>query len=166
VAAVNNAARGLRVDLPAGPVTVGRLYDVFPFDNRVVRVALRGGELGQWVAGEIRQGRRGSLGISGVEVRATCRADGLHVDLFRGPDRVHDDDRLVAVTIGGPTLSGNLASQDPVAGGGPIGNAPVVREVVEDWFRRLGAAAQIQLDAATRRSPAVADPPAADCTAR
>ena len=40
VAAVNNAARGLRVDLPAGPVTVGRLYDVFPFDNRIARIAL------------------------------------------------------------------------------------------------------------------------------
>ena len=56
---------------PTGPVTFGRLYDVFPFDNRVARITLSGAELGRWVAGEIRQGRRGSLGISGVEVRTT-----------------------------------------------------------------------------------------------
>ena len=59
VAVVNNAARGLRADLPDGPITFGRLYDVFPFDNRVVRITLTGAELGRWLAGEIRQGRRG-----------------------------------------------------------------------------------------------------------
>ena len=84
VAVVNNAARGLRADLPDGPITFGRLYDVFPFDNRIARITLSGAELGRWLAGEIRQGRRGALGISGVDVRASCRADGIHVDLFRG----------------------------------------------------------------------------------
>src|SRR4026208_222500 len=98
------------------------------------RPAPPGGELGRWLAREISQGRRGWLGISGVDVRTSCRADGLHVDLFRGSWPLHDDARRLAVTIGGPTLSGNLASSDPVAGVGPIGKAPVVREVVEDWF--------------------------------
>ena len=73
VAAINNAARGLRADLPEGPLTFGRLYDVFPFDNRVARITLSGAELGRWLAGEIAQGRRGWLGISGVDVRASCR---------------------------------------------------------------------------------------------
>jgi hypothetical protein len=67
------------------------------------------------------------------------------------------------VTIGGPTLSGNVASSDPVAGIGPIGNAPVVREVVEDWFRRLGDAARRRLDDATHRSAAFADAPITAC---
>ena len=166
VAAINNAARGLRADLAEGPLTVGRLYDVFPFDNRIARITLTGAELGRWLAREISQGRRGWLGISGVDVRTSCRADGLHVDLFRGSAPIHDDDRLLAVTIGGPTLSGNLASSDPVAGIGPIGSAPVVREVVEEWFRRLGRSARSQLDNATHRSPAFADAPTSDCVAR
>ncbi|HEV8208989.1 MAG TPA: bifunctional UDP-sugar hydrolase/5'-nucleotidase [Vicinamibacterales bacterium] len=165
VAAINNAARGLRADLAAGPLTVGRLYDVFPFDNRIARITLTGAELRRWLGGEISQGRRGGLGISGVDVRTSCRADGLHVDLFRGSGPVHDDDRLLAVTIGGPTLSSNLASSDPVAGIGPIGNAPVVREVVEDWFRRLGPSARSRLDEAVRRSPAFAEAPLLDCVA-
>ena len=84
VAAINNAARGLRADLAGGPLTFGRLYDVFPFDNRIARITLTGADLGQWVAGEIRQGRRGWLGVSGVDVRPSCVADGLHVELFRG----------------------------------------------------------------------------------
>ena len=48
-----------RADLPDGPITFGRLYDVFPFDNRIARITLSGAELGRWLAGEIRQGRRG-----------------------------------------------------------------------------------------------------------
>ena len=166
VAAINNAARGLWADLPQGPVTFGRLYDVFPFDNRVARITLSGGELRRWLAGEIRQGRRGWLGISGVDVRASCLADGLHVDLFRGAGQIHDDDHLLAVTIGAPTPSGSLASPAPLGGIGPIGNAPIVREVVEDWFRRRGHPAQGEIDDATHRSPAFADAPIVDCVGR
>ena len=157
VAAINNAARGLWADLPAGLLTFGRLYDVFSFDNRVARITLSGAELREWVAGEIRQGRRSGLGISGVEVRASCGADGLRVELFRGAERVRDDERLLAVTIGGPTPSGSLAAPGPVAGVGPSGNAPVVREVVEDWFRRQGAA--------IHRGPEISDEPLAGCVA-
>ncbi len=163
VAAINNAARGLWADLGEGPVTFGRLYDVFPFDNRIARITLTGAELGRWLAGEIRQGRRGWLGIAGVDVRASCLADGVHVELFRGARRIHDDERLLAVTIGAPTLSGSLASPAPLGGIGPIGSAQVVREVVEDWFRRLGPTAQGQLDDATHRSPEFADPQLVKC---
>jgi 2',3'-cyclic-nucleotide 2'-phosphodiesterase (5'-nucleotidase family) len=165
VAAINNAARGLRANLPEGPLTVGRLYDVFPFDNRVARISVSGAELGRWLAAEIAQGRRGSLGLAGVDARVSCQADGLQVELFRDSERVRDDDRLLAVTIGGPTLSGSLASADSVAGVGPIGNVPVVREVVEDWFRRLGPA-RSQLTDAARHSRVIVDAAYGDCLAR
>jgi hypothetical protein len=139
---------------------------VFPFDNRVARTTLTGAELGRWLAGEIRQGRRGALGISGVRVRTRCLADGIHVDLLRTMGRpIHDEDRLLAVTIGAPTPSGSLASPAPLGGLGPTGNAPVARELVEDWFRRLGQAAQRQLDDATHRSPEYADTSVANCVA-
>ena len=135
--AINNAGR-LWADLPRGPITFGQLYDVFPFDNRLVRVTLTAAELSRWVANEIRQGRRSTLAISGVEVKATCLADGLHVDLLRGTRRIEEHEKLLGVTIGAPTLNGNLASADFLGGPGPTENNPVVREVVEDWFRRLG----------------------------
>jgi 2',3'-cyclic-nucleotide 2'-phosphodiesterase (5'-nucleotidase family) len=166
VAAVNNAARGLRADLPDGPITFGQLYDVFPFDNRVARITVSGAELGRWLAGEIREGRRGALGISGVVVRASCLADGIHVDLLRTVGRpIHDDDRLLAVTIGAPTLSGSLASRAPLGGVGPTENAPVVREVVEDWFRQRMHLSQSRLDDANHRGPEYADAQTVDCPA-
>ena len=159
VAVINNAARGLRADLPDGRITFGQLYDVFPFDNRIARITVTGAALGRWLAGEIRQGRRGALGISGVAVRASCLADGIHVDLRRTAGRaIHDDDRLLAVTIGAPTLSGGLASPAPLGGIGPTGNAQVVREVVEDWFRRLGDRSQARFDDAAHRGPEYAGP--------
>jgi 5'-nucleotidase len=165
VAAINNAARGLWADLPEGTLTFGRLYDAFPFDNRIARRTLSGTELARWLAGEIRQGRRGWLGISGVDVRASCSADSVHIDLFRGTERIRDDDRLLAVTIGAPTPSGSLASSAPLGGIGPIGDAPVAREAIEDWFRRLRRPAQGQLDEAARWSPDYAGAQTLDCVA-
>jgi len=174
VAVLNNAARGLWADLPGGPITFGRLYDLFPFDNRIARIALTGAELGRWLAGEIQEGRRGWLGISGIAVRPSCSADGLHVDLVRAAGPIHDEDRLVAVTIAGPTLSGNLASavfsadvgRSRPLGTGPTANAPVVREAVEDWFRRAGKQAHGHLDRATLQPSDDDGAPAVDCVAK
>jgi 5'-nucleotidase len=135
VAAINNAGR-LWADLPGGPLTFGHLYNVFPFDNRIARVPLTGADLSRWLANEI--GRRGTVGISGVDVHARCLADGVHVELYRGTERIDDTEKLLGVTIGAPTLNGNLASPDFLGGVGPIENNPVAREAVEDWFRKLG----------------------------
>jgi len=143
VAAINSADRGLRTDLPAGPLTFGRLYDVFPFDNRIARITVRGTDLTRWVTNEMQLGRRAGLGVSGFEARTSCDADGLHVELFRGGQRIRDEDQLIAVAIGGPSPSGSLASSTPVASGGPIGDVPVVRELVEDWLRKSVNAARV-----------------------
>jgi 5'-nucleotidase len=153
VAVLNNAARGLRADLSDGPITLGRLYDVFPFDNRIVRINMTGAQFGRWLAGEIRQGRRGALGISGVGVQASCLADGIHVDLFRTAGRIHDEDRLLVVTIGFPTPSGSVASAAPPGSVEPNDDAPIVRHVVEDWLRRPGRTAQSQIDDASDQRP-------------
>jgi 2',3'-cyclic-nucleotide 2'-phosphodiesterase (5'-nucleotidase family) len=163
VAVLNNAARGLWADIPAGPMTFGRLYDVFPFDNRVQRVTVSGAELAGWLAGEIREGRRGWLGISGLDARTSCHADGLHVDLFGPAGQVRDADRLLAVTIAGPTLSGNLASAASPDRVGATLNSPVVREVVEDWLRLIGRRAHGQFDRAALSRPQSIEALTADC---
>ena len=138
VAVVNNASGGLRADLPAGPITFGRLYDVFPFDNRVVRVTLAGAELSRWIADEIRQGRRGALGISGLDARAGCSADRIRVELFRPSGQpIHDEDQLAVVTIGSPTLSGAILSAARPGGFSATDNARSPR-----WLRLASAARQ------------------------
>ncbi len=48
---------GLRADIPAGPLTYGRLYEVFPFDNRVARLTVTGDELRRVVEGHLTPSR-------------------------------------------------------------------------------------------------------------
>ncbi len=76
VAINNNVRGGLRADLPAGPLTFGRLYDVFPFDNRLLTLTITGAELRAVLADEVRRNRRGALALSGVEARVACSAAG------------------------------------------------------------------------------------------
>ena len=42
---INNTSGGLRADLPAGPLTYGAVFEVMPFDNRLVTFHLTGAEL-------------------------------------------------------------------------------------------------------------------------
>ena len=74
--------------IPDGPLTFGRLYDVFPFDNRGVGIGLSGAEFREWIAGEIRQGRGGALGISGVTVRTGCIHDAMQLEPTRKTGRL------------------------------------------------------------------------------
>jgi 5'-nucleotidase len=150
-AVVNSATRGLWADLPEGPLTVGRIYDLFPFDNRIVQMTLTGAELRGWLTGEIAEGRRGALGMSGVNVGIACVAHDIRVDLRRDDGRtILDADRLRVVAIAPPTLSGSIASATST-GVGPTIETLVVREVVEDWFRRAGRLPQLQRDAVASR---------------
>lgn len=139
VAVNNNSRGGLRADLPTGPLTFGGLYDVFPFDNRLVRLILTGGELVQVFAEEIRRGRRGALGISGIRVRAGCSTQGLRVDLLRTTGRLIDAaERLLVVTTDSLATGAVFASVAPPNGFQLPDAAPIAREVVAGWLLRRG----------------------------
>ena len=100
--AIGLAARrgGLRADLPAGPLTRGSLYDAFPFDNRVVSLALNGAQLRQTLAGIVAGPRPWAPGcvrcprprsLQGRESgdrgrKAIGRADRSHRGAARGDD--------------------------------------------------------------------------------
>jgi 5'-nucleotidase len=94
---------GLRADLPAGPITFGNAYDVFPFDNRVTRIEMTGAQLTRVLADQLPQlgdGRRGLLSVSGVRVRVSCGTAGPQLLLTRASgEAVQPTDKLVvAVT--------------------------------------------------------------------
>jgi 5'-nucleotidase len=93
---------GLRADLSEGAVTFGAAYDTFPFDNRVLRVTLSGGQLARVLADQLPQlvdGRRGLFGISGI--RATVACDGteprVHVTRDTGAAIASDEPLVLAV---------------------------------------------------------------------
>lgn len=140
----NNIRGGLRTDLPEGALTFGRLYDVFPFDNRLVTVTVTGADLRKVFADEIRRNRPGALGISGVRVRASCAGGALQIDLSRPQGQpIADDERLLvaamdSVVFGGVFGSVFASATLPADFRVPQQDAPVMREVVEDWLRERG----------------------------
>jgi 2',3'-cyclic-nucleotide 2'-phosphodiesterase (5'-nucleotidase family) len=133
----------LRADLPSGPLTYGSVYEVYPFDNRLVTLTLTGDQLTRIVAYSLT--RRAlpteTLPIAGFKVDATCQGNNLRVVLTRPSGMpIRADDRLTVVT------------SDFVAGGGdgvlvPAGSvgeiknpagAPILRESVVAWLRSRG----------------------------
>jgi len=73
---------GLRADLPAGPLTYGRLYEANPFDNRFATIPVTAGELAEAIARNL--GRdNGIISLSGVRAEARCKGGALAVSLFR-----------------------------------------------------------------------------------
>jgi 5'-nucleotidase len=166
VALNNNSLGGLRADLPGGPLTFGALYDTFPFDNRLARVTLTGARLELGIASALRRGRPGAFGISGARVVVSCAADDLRVRLFRpGGEPIGATERLVVV--GMDSLLGGRMFQGALTDGSlhVALDAPVVREVVEDWLREQQGR-ELRADAfATGRPRLELDPANAVCLA-
>lgn len=89
---------GMRAGLPVGPLTYGRLYETFPFDNAFAEMRVSAGEFRKLVARSL--GRSGSLiSLSGLRVQARCKDKSLEVALFR-PDgaAVPDEENLALLT--------------------------------------------------------------------
>ena len=135
-AAIGMGARrgGLRTDLPAGALTLGPLYDVFPFDNRVVALVLTGTQLRQVLAREVSRRRRGVPGVSGIRVRVTCAGERPEVEIVRSSGaRIDSAETLVVATtdsFGARARFGARATPTPTA--------PLVRDAVGAWLTARG----------------------------
>jgi len=128
---------GLRADLPAGPLLAGALYDVFPFDNRVVRVTLTGAQIRTILTDQLR--RRGRVtGLSGLRAEVSCVRGEIGVHLVRDSGRaIGSTERIV---VAAPDFAvralGAPASLAAVEGTMPRPtDLPLVREVVADWLK-------------------------------
>ncbi|HEY6000412.1 MAG TPA: 5'-nucleotidase C-terminal domain-containing protein [bacterium] len=144
VALINGGT--IRAGVPAGPVTVGAIYNVLPFDNWLVSFAVTGREL------------RAALetGVSRVEVRdgGFPQVSGMR---FTFDPRKPAGQRIVSVEVGGAPLDEArtyvLATHDFLAAGGNdytefAGHAPVysdssrwLRDVLAEWWRKRGSIA-------------------------
>jgi 2',3'-cyclic-nucleotide 2'-phosphodiesterase (5'-nucleotidase family) len=138
--ALHNVSGGLRTDLPAGAVTYGHVYEVMPFDNRVVQLRVSGRQLRGIFARQFAQSRR-ILGVSGVRVRVRCAGGALDVALERlSGVPVQDDESLVVVTsdflvTGGDDL---LTTVIPPGGIKIPQDAPLSRDVLADYLTKRG----------------------------
>jgi 5'-nucleotidase len=132
---------GLRADIAAGPATFGALYDVFPFDNRVVRLTLTGAQLRQMLASQLRRPRaRGrALGVSGIRVRVDCRHNDIAVDVTRESGRpIGDHETLVVATTDFMVLRAASVALIDAQAIDFTADLPLVRDAVAGWLREHG----------------------------
>ena len=133
----------LRTDVAAGPLTYGEIYEVYPFDNRLVTFTLTGDQLARIVAYSLQRTAPPTemLPIAGFRVDATCEGHTLRVALTRASGApIRPEDRLTATTsdfiAGGG--DGILAPAGPLGEFKSVDGAPLLREAVVTWLRGRG----------------------------
>jgi 5'-nucleotidase len=133
VAMINGG--GMRATLPAGPLTYGRLYESFPFDNAFASLRLPAGEFRRLLARSL--SRAGSLvSLSGLRVRATCEKTGLEVALTRPDDSLVRDEEVLAVITTDYLATGG----DGFFGGASVDYeiGPPIRDVLAEALQKRG----------------------------
>jgi 5'-nucleotidase len=138
--AINNTDGGLRADLPAGALTYGSLFEVMPFDNKLVALHLTGAELRRLIRAQIDRGTR-VFGLSGARVLVQCSGASLVVTILRpGGAAIRDDDHLVVVTTDFLAMAGDAVFTPviPAKGFTLPDDAPLARDVVAAWLERHG----------------------------
>jgi 5'-nucleotidase len=139
-ASLHNTTGGLRSDLPPGPLLYGSVYEVMPFDNKIVPLKLTGAELKTVIRDHLASSRR-SLGIAGLRVRIACSAGGLDVTLLRPSGApVRDGDALTVVASDFLATGGDgiLKPVIPPQGFPIPDDAPLARDVLAASLRRRG----------------------------
>jgi len=137
---LHNTSGGLRADLPQGPLIYGSVFEVMPFDNKVVTLRLTGRQLRTVFATQLQKSRR-VVGVSGIRVRAGCSGSALDVAMLRPSGAPITDDealRVVAsdfLALGGDDL---LTPVTPPEGFPIADDAPLARDVLAEYLRRRG----------------------------
>ena len=138
---INNTEGALRSDLPAGPLTYGAVFELMPFDNRLVSFHLTGAELRRLVAALAGARFPALPGIAGLRARVTCRGSALDVALLR-PNNipVRDDERLLVATPDFLATGGDgvFESVTPPGGFAIESDVGAVRDVIAEALRRRG----------------------------
>jgi 5'-nucleotidase len=143
----------LSVDLPAGELTYGQLFDAMPFDNAFAIVDITGEDLRRLITTNLQRGG-GILSWGGLTARARCQAGALEV-LIRVAGKPLDDGARY-----------KLATSDYVATGGVMGplelpdsairlTGAIIRDALADVLRGWRGTPRAVIEPA-RLSPAAA----------
>jgi len=152
---MHNVSGGIRSTLPAGELTYGDVFNIFPFDNRVVVVEVSGLELRRIIAKQVHVGRR-RAGFSGMRIFVDCQDSSMNIEMVLDSGHVIDDDDRVRIASNDFLVTGGDSILTPAApeGGYQYDDDPRrTRDVVANWLRAHGGslkAAEFQ-NAANRR---------------
>ena len=130
----------LRTDLPAGPLRYGSIYELYPFDNRIVTLRLTGDQLTRIIAYNLQRQVPPFelLPIAGFKVGARCDNKSLRVTLTRSSGTaIRADEQLTVATsdfiAGGG--DGILAPAAPLGEIRTVEGSPLLRESLVAWLR-------------------------------
>jgi len=126
---------GVRADLPAGPLTYGRLFEALPFDNRFATVPLSGGDLAAIIARNLGR-ENGILSVSGVRAEAHCTEGELVVTLTRLDGRpIPSAAHLSLVTSDFLATGGDGLLPDDLLRRATLEDGPPIRDVLAELLR-------------------------------
>jgi 5'-nucleotidase len=133
--AIHNVLGGIRNGLPAGDLTFGDVYAMFPFDNLVTIHEISGADLRAIIARKVTSHRK--PGFAGMRAFVSCNGDGMAVTLRLDNGReIEDTDtvRVVAndfLALGGDDI---LTPAIPPSGLSTDQGLPATRDVLVAWF--------------------------------
>jgi 2',3'-cyclic-nucleotide 2'-phosphodiesterase (5'-nucleotidase family) len=136
---IHNVAGGLRQNLPAGELTFGDVYQLSPFENRLVILTLTGAEIRQIIAEQVQ--RRIRIGFSGMRVAVACNSTDMAVAMHFTDGREISDSDLVTVAVNDYIALGGddiLTSVIPEGGYVIDDSLPLTRDVFIDWLGDKG----------------------------
>jgi len=143
---IHNVVGGIRADLPQGDLTYGSVFEMFPFDNRVVILRFSGAELRRVMAHQVYNvGRR--AGFSGMQVFVECTDGTMNLTMRLADGKnIQDDDSVRVVVNDFLVLGGDrlLTPVIPANGFEFSTELPMIRQVLVNWFGNRGG--QIQAD--------------------
>ncbi len=134
-AALTNSA-GLRANLRQGPLTFGALYELLPFDNERVTIALSGAQLRTVVAANM-QVRGSMVVLSGIRSSARCGGGHVSVTLRRESGRLVSDDEVLTVVTTDFLATGGDGFLTPVMPVRVIEHGQVLRDEMAATIGRL-----------------------------
>ena len=137
---LHNVSGGIRANLTSGELTFGKVYQMFPFDNRVVVLELTGRDMRRIIAGQAHK-REKRAGFSGMSVFVECNDQRMSVRMVRkNGHEIHDDEIIKLAVNDFLALGGDgiLAPVIPAGGFEYPSDTPLARDALVDWLTMQG----------------------------
>jgi len=129
-------AGGLRKELPAGPLTYGDVFEMFPFDNRFASTTVKVATVRSLLAKALISSH--GFSVAGVQVRAKCGPRGVEVELLLQGRALRDDESVVLLTSDYLAMSPTFAEAGIPAASFKYEEDQLIREGIVDHLRKKG----------------------------